>query len=277
MGFIYVKTSPSGKSYIGQTMRTLEERFEEHQKESSGCTAFAAAIKKHGWENFITDYYECPDDELNKHETWLITLMGTLSPGGYNLTEGGKNRKPSEETRKRMSEAHIGKELTGETKKKMSESRSGENNHMYGKTHTEETKQRMIEAQTGKTHSDETKQKMSEAQKGEKNSLYGKKHTEEAKKKMSESKKGNLHMMGKQHTEESKKKQSENNPNAKKVYQYDLDGKYIQWFNSLRKAGKHIGKHTVYISRCVRGEREDAHGFRWSYDFIPDLSRWANV
>lgn len=33
MGFIYILTSPSGKTYVGQTMRTLEERLKKHQRE----------------------------------------------------------------------------------------------------------------------------------------------------------------------------------------------------------------------------------------------------
>jgi group I intron endonuclease len=82
MGFIYTLTSPSGKSYVGQTIRPIEERFDEHQNPSSGCVAIYGAIKKHGWEKFTTDYYECINDDLNKHERWMIHLMGTLAPGG---------------------------------------------------------------------------------------------------------------------------------------------------------------------------------------------------
>ena len=39
MGFIYILTSPSGKSYIGQTNRPIEERFKEHQKSNSNSFA----------------------------------------------------------------------------------------------------------------------------------------------------------------------------------------------------------------------------------------------
>lgn len=102
MGFIYTLTSPSDKKYVGQTIRTLEERLDKHKRLNSHCTALKNAIQKYGWNNFIVDYYECPDDELNKHERWLVELMGTLAPGGYNLKEGGGSRgKASEETKKR--------------------------------------------------------------------------------------------------------------------------------------------------------------------------------
>lgn len=100
MGFIYMLTSPSGKSYIGQTIRTIEERFKEHQKDTR-CVYIHKAIKRHGWENFEKDWYECPDEDLNFDEPFLIETMNTLSPNGYNLTEGGEGGKPSKETLKK--------------------------------------------------------------------------------------------------------------------------------------------------------------------------------
>ncbi|ABT15001.1 GIY-YIG catalytic domain-containing endonuclease [Paramecium bursaria Chlorella virus NY2B] len=118
MGFIYTLTSPSKKKYIGQTTRSIDQRFDNHQKKSSRCKAISGAIQKYGWDNFVVDYYECPDEELNKHERWLVELMGTLAPGGYNLREGG---------------GCCGK-LSEETKQKMSESRAGEKHWNYGGT-----------------------------------------------------------------------------------------------------------------------------------------------
>lgn len=214
MGYIYIKTSPNGKSYIGQTTRTLEERFKEHQKESSKCSGFVSAISKYGWDNFTTDYYECPDDELNRHERWLIRLMGTLTPDGYNLTEGGSSGKRSEETKKKISKALQGKTKSEETKTKMSEAQLGEKSYWYGKTKSEETKKKMSEARLG-----------------------------------------------------------DKNPNAKKVYQYTLDGKYINSFGSCGEAGSSIGKSkgSGNIATCARGEQKKAYDFRWSYEFHEHL------
>lgn len=91
MGHIYMLTSPSGKSYIGQTTRPIEKRFKEHQLERSGCIAIRDAIQKYGWENFEKDYYECPDEDIDFDEELLIREIGTLSPDGYNLKEGKNN------------------------------------------------------------------------------------------------------------------------------------------------------------------------------------------
>lgn len=110
MGWLYGITNKlNRKSYIGQTIRPIEERLKEHETgKSKECRRIYNAIKKHGWENFEIDWYECPDDELNKHEKWMVKLMGTLSPNGYNLREGGGSRgKFCIETRKRLSKMRI--------------------------------------------------------------------------------------------------------------------------------------------------------------------------
>ena len=258
-------TSPSGKSYIGQTIRSIEERFKAHQKESSRCMAIYNAIKKYGWENFEKDYYECPYEDLNFDEELLIREMGTLAPKGYNLKEGGDNGRLSEEikqkiseahigktlsyeTKRKMSEAHIGKTLSDETKRKIGEAQQGDKNHRYGKTPSGETKQKLRESQIGKTHSEETKQKMSEKHRGEKNHNYGKTASDETKQKMSEARKG------------------EKNYNSKRVYQYDLEGNLVGSFGSTEEAGRHLKKSGSNIAMCARGERKTAHKFKWSYE-----------
>ncbi|AGE59826.1 GIY-YIG catalytic domain-containing endonuclease [Acanthocystis turfacea Chlorella virus TN603.4.2] len=238
MGFIYMLTSPSGKSYIGQTIRTIEDRFKAHQQPSSGCVAIYGAIQYHGWENFEKHWYEVPDEELNDHEELMVEVLGTLAPNGYNLKEGGGSKgKASEESRKKMSEAQSGKTHTKETRMKMSISRTGENHPMYGKTHT-----------------DETKIKLRAAFSGEKHPMYGKARSDETKKRISAAKKGE-----KTHT--------------KTIFQYDMGNSFIQSFDSSKEAAAHLNKrYETSIRRCARGERESAHGYRWSYTKLTHIN-----
>ena len=107
MGYIYMLTSPSGKSYIGQTIRDIHKRLEEHQLPSSKCVAVYNAIQKYGWENVKKEWYEVPDEELDFYEEMLVALLGTLAPGGYNLKEGGGNGNLSEETKKKNQRSTI--------------------------------------------------------------------------------------------------------------------------------------------------------------------------
>ena len=120
MGFIYMLTSPSGKSYIGQTTeKVLEKRLKKHRLLLSNCTALINAIKKYSWEKFQIDFYECPNDELNKHEEMLIETLGTLHPDGYNLKKGGDNHSPSKETRDKISAKLKGQIIPPETIERM--------------------------------------------------------------------------------------------------------------------------------------------------------------
>ena len=281
MGFIYKLTlkKESRKAYIGQTIRPIEDRLKEHQLSSSGCRAISGAIKKHGWENFDKEWYEVPNEELNFYEEMLVALLGTLAPGGYNLMEGGGSTgKRSEETKQKISEATsgekaywYGKTLSDEHKQKLGEALSGEKNPMYGKTHAEEIKKKISKAMSGKMLSEEHKKKLSDAHSGEKNHMYGKTHTEETKKKISKALVGEKHpMYGKTRTEETKQNMSEaqsgeKNPTSKKVYQYTLDGTYIDSFASGGEAARALGKTDgSFISKCARGKQPSAYGFKWS-------------
>ena len=127
MGLIYKYTSPSGKSYIGQTYTSFEQRRSEHKSDAKkavqnnwekpeGCIAFMYAIAKYGIENFEQEILlVCKDDrqitpkgedtELDCFEKQFIKQFNTLYPNGYNLTEGGNNNKIlSNETKKKISE-----------------------------------------------------------------------------------------------------------------------------------------------------------------------------
>ena len=57
----------------------------------------------------------------------------------------------------------------------------------------------------------------------------------------------------------------ENNPTSKRIYQYALDGTFIDSFGSTEEAGRHLKKSTPSINRCAHGYLKTAHKFKWSY------------
>ena len=116
-GFIYQITSPSQKSYIGQTVeysgkgykKGIEGRWKEHLRSAKSkrpsCPYLAHAIKKYGSENFkITKLMKTTLDRLDLFEELYIKVHKTLAPHGYNLQTGGTFTTHSEITRKKRSD-----------------------------------------------------------------------------------------------------------------------------------------------------------------------------
>lgn len=165
MYLIYKHTSPSGKSYIGQT-KHIEKRTKEHQTKHSECRVFKNAIQKYGFENFTTEILaeNLSLEEANILEEKFISDYNTIVPNGYNLKSGGLSQIPSQESLELMSivkrgelnpnygkiGAMLGRKHTPETSAKISVKKSKENHHMWGKTGT----------MTGKKHTEEALAKM---------------------------------------------------------------------------------------------------------------------
>ena len=89
-GVIYKITClVNGKPYIGQTTRTIEERFKEH---TESPYPIGIAIRAHGTENFTIEVIaECEtQEELNAQEIRFIAEYDCMAPKGYNCTSGGE-------------------------------------------------------------------------------------------------------------------------------------------------------------------------------------------
>jgi group I intron endonuclease len=109
---IYMFTFPNGKRYIGQTNRTINERWREHRIESHKVpprrnAILYNAIRKYGWNNIKKEIlYQCSNEsELDKIEVELTLKYNTLHPNGYNMVLGGQGNKiASEQTKKNIGE-----------------------------------------------------------------------------------------------------------------------------------------------------------------------------
>lgn len=94
-GFIYKVTNKvTGKSYIGQTRKSVEFRWRQH-KNSKDCYYFHKAIQKYGEENFeVTTLEECDVEDLDSKEIFYISKYNTFN-NGYNMTTGGYAYNPN--------------------------------------------------------------------------------------------------------------------------------------------------------------------------------------
>lgn len=275
--FVYMHISPNGKRYIGITQNCLKR-----WRNGLGYWRnkyFYNAIQKYGWNNFehIVVAENLTLDEAEEIEIELIAKYKTNEKEfGYNHAEGGKinhGYKLSDETRKKLSESHIGipnankgKSISEEHKNKISKSlknkRIGENHHFYGKHHSEETKEKISESNKGKSRNA-----------GEDNYWYGKNFSEEHKDKISKALSDRtLSDEHKEHLSESLKGKAPTR--TSRIIQYSLNNDFIQKFDSIIKAEEITGISRHAISHAVRGDTKGniSNGFIWKYDLETNLT-----
>ncbi len=88
---VYLATNKvNGKQYVGQTIRSLEERWKDHCRVKDD-NYFHRAIHKYGAENFTLEVIDTAEsgEALDEKEIFWIKKLNTLFPNGYNLKEGG--------------------------------------------------------------------------------------------------------------------------------------------------------------------------------------------
>ncbi len=97
MGCIYLITCiPTGKYYVGKTVKTARRRWHEHtadvRRGARGCTYLHAAIKKYGPASFTVETLSESRDKqslVSLERLWIILLDSQNRIVGMNLTSGG--------------------------------------------------------------------------------------------------------------------------------------------------------------------------------------------
>lgn len=97
MASIYKITNViNGKSYIGKTLSSIENRWKEHcsdsKKRKNEKRPLYSAMNKYGIENFkIEQIEECSDNIVDEREVYWIEYYQTFKQG-YNATKGGDGK-----------------------------------------------------------------------------------------------------------------------------------------------------------------------------------------
>jgi len=178
---IYKITSPSKKIYIGQSI-DIRTRLRVYKRgHCKNQTSVYHSIKKYGWESHKVDIIEqCLPNELNEKEIYYIQLFQSYqSEFGMNLKEGGNEKlKYSEQSRIKMREKALGRKPSEETRIKISIAKTGvrqSNEHILkrvlkitGKKRTEIAKLKMGATKRGVSLSPDHRLKLSISHKGQK-------------------------------------------------------------------------------------------------------------
>jgi group I intron endonuclease len=253
----------NGKRYIGITSQNAERRWRDGKGYKNNIH-FYRAIKKYGWNNFRHSIiaHGLLQDNAEALEKKLIKWYHTNDLNyGYNTTIGGDGLNgyiPTEEDKQKRSlrfsgiqNPFYGKHHSEQTIKHISlinkVKMKGNGNPFYGKSHSEETKEKIRIARTGKTMPDYVKKKIADSTTREKNHFYGKTHSEAQKEKWSGMRAG------------------AGNPRAKAVDEYDLNGNYLNTYQTAKEAGEKLRICNTSITRCCKGQHKTAGGFIWEY------------
>lgn len=123
-GIVYKATNKiNNKIYIGQTVRELETRKNEHKRHASKYNyIFYNAIKKYGFDSFEWETIDIAKsiEELNDKEKYWVNYYNSIDISyGYNMKEGGNNSIPNQITRNKMRDSMLGRTFSSETIDKM--------------------------------------------------------------------------------------------------------------------------------------------------------------
>jgi len=167
--YLYVKThNKTGLKYLGKTTRK-----NPHLYPGSGIR-WRKHLDKHGYDYSTEIIKECvTNKEVAKWGLYYSNLWNVVESNQWaNLTPeignggsmSGKNARMfgkhhSESSKQKMSRSNKGKVVSEETRKKMSENHVG----MTGKSFSESSKQKISISNKGKVVSEETRKKMKES------------------------------------------------------------------------------------------------------------------
>jgi len=92
MHTLYKLVFSSGKTYVGQTTRTIKSRIAQHRRSvaSDSQLLVHCAWRQHGDPEIIVLAQFESQEELHAAEEDAIKSLNTLSPNGYNVAHGGK-------------------------------------------------------------------------------------------------------------------------------------------------------------------------------------------
>lgn len=181
-GLIYIHTCVlTGKSYIGQTTKSMEDRWKEHLYEKKP-NKFHNALKKYNekyWHHKVLAYADTKED-LDELEIYFINKFDSIKKG-YNSKTGGAHGKHSIESKIQMSEKRkgIGRPHTEESKIKISKA-------LKGKKFIESHKENLSKAKKGKKWTLKQREAYTGKFSGKNNPNYGKKTSKETIAKMRE-------------------------------------------------------------------------------------------
>lgn len=274
---VYMHTNKiNNKVYIGQTcQQPPEKRWGLSGWGYKTNKYFWKAIQKYGFDNFehIIFADELTKEEANKMEMMLIRFYETRDPNkGYNLTDGGEGNvgyHPSPETLSKLSAAL--RNPSEETRRKMSEAKKGKPGNRRGVKFSEEERMKMREQ-----HKDAQKCVVQLDKDGKFVAEY--ESIREAHRSTGVPRKGisqccNHKLLTSGEYQWMFKKDYLQNgatiykdPIVKPVVQISMDGEFVSRYDSIVQASEATNIRPTDIGACCRNVVKSAGGYQWVFE-----------
>lgn len=272
----------NGHRYIGFTTQGLEKRRGQHLKDAKSKNKvfrFHRALNKYGPENFVFEVMVDFQGDEDLAKVYEIEAIAAYKPE-YNLSYGGEGGRLPEETRAKISAAHMGREGTWlgkkfseEHRRRIGDVRRGKPNlAARGRKLDPDKVERRRQNQMGHAptwtgpHTEETKQKLREANKGQVPWILGKHHKEESKQLMSAAKKLAHQSRTPEYTAKLQAAAASMSASNKKPIRCVTDGSEHA---SATDAARFYGMAPNTITAVLRGHRPAARGLVFEYREVP--------
>ena len=122
----------NNKIYIGQTWLELEHRMGRNGNNYRNSPKLFRAIRKYGVKNFKYEILFYCDGQFMADclEFYYINKFDSKNPKiGYNIKDGGRDGKHSQESKEKIAKKMTGREISEETREKLSKVLKGINSH----------------------------------------------------------------------------------------------------------------------------------------------------
>ncbi len=251
---VYVHTVPDGRRYVGITCNEPETRWNGGRGYKQN-PLFFNAIMKYGWINITHEIVaeNLTEQEASNKEDELIQLYKSddVEHGFNNQTGGTRGFTHSAETRKRIGEISKARWQDPEYRKKLHDKQVIAQN-------SPEVKHRKSEYSKKRYHEDaEYRERFKQAAHNYLNSDEGKRRQSQKAKALwkDPTYRQTMHdaMSG------------DNNPSARGIAQYNLDGTLIAIYSTCKEGAEAVGVSRSSISSCARGRQKKAGGYIWKY------------
>lgn len=278
MGLIYMRISPSGGKYIGQTTLSEDKRWSDHIREAFNPnsdnynTILNNAIRKYGEDKFQVIILEdnLKEEELNEREIYWIDYYKTYwkdNAHGYNMTRGGDGHRLLQINNNELIALWNQGLGTVEIASYFNCDRQAIRDRLlhigYTSKNLIDRRQKKAVNTRDKNHYDKEiilqlwNQGLSATKIGEK--LNHERHSVSR----------ILHQCGVTETE-LKRRQVECMINTTKrpILQYNKQGQYLKEWESISDAARSLNLHASNISKVLKGERKSTGNYIFKYKEI---------